>query len=78
MQITYTPEGISDFHNRGPITLRIPGTMVEGCYLITPHQERRITRHFCWIKDCTCPKGGVLELGPDFYALRPGYVEVQS
>ena len=75
MQITYTPTGINDFHNRGPITLRISGHTQEGCYLISPLQERRISKHFCGVKDCHCPHGAVVEFGPDYYALQPGWVE---
>ncbi len=76
MQITYTPTGINNFHHRGPISLRISGHTQEGCYLISPAQAARIRKHFCGFEYCSCRAGSVVEFGPDYYALQPGWVEV--
>ena len=76
MDITYQPTGINNFHNSAPIRLRISGQTLEGCYLISPNQEKRIRKHFCGLKDCICRAGSVIEFGPDCYGLRPGDVEV--
>ena len=76
MDITYQPHGINNFHSSPPIRLRIPGQTLEGCYLISSSQEKRIRKHFCGIRDCGCPHGAVVEFGRDYFGLRPGDVEV--
>ena len=63
---TYEISGINNFHNRGPITVRLSNTMIIRGYTdrdyhpISRRQATRIQNHFCGISDCRCPAGGIV------------------
>jgi hypothetical protein len=68
-KITYNPRGINNFHNADPIRILV-STIVDPdtpapLYLITRRQAERIARHFCGVKECRCPAGGVQQMDPD-------------
>ena len=69
MNVSYqpTPE-INDFHNSGPITVRV-NTISWGhdseVYLISKRQAKRIENHFCGIADCRCAGGCIQQLDPE-------------
>jgi len=56
-------DGINNFHNSQPITVRVDGETVDGngetLYRISAGQAKRIERHFCGISGCRCAAGGV-------------------
>ena len=64
--VTYNIGGINNFHNCGPITVRIAVTnTVRGYtghdyYPISKGQAQRVLKHFCGIDDCHCAAGGVV------------------
>ena len=69
MKLTINPNGINDFHNRGPINIQVLAHEKEieagqwdqvTSYTISKYQARRIENHFCGISDCKCPAGGVV------------------
>ena len=59
-KVIYEPRW--DFHNSGPIVLRVTGeffTSTEDEYVISARQARRIENHFCGMADCRCGSSGV-------------------
>jgi hypothetical protein len=66
--IIIDPDGINNFHNCAPITVRVNGETMkypgdfgaDVVYYISKRQARRIEKHFCGITDCQCPAGGVV------------------
>lgn len=67
MKIQYQPKPeVNDFHNSGPISLRISGEKIWGMsgdvYRISSSQAQRIRKHFCNVKDCRCSAGSVEQL----------------
>jgi hypothetical protein len=80
MKIRYAPKGVEDFHRQGTINLIVSGDVVEryyegGVYLISPRQAQRIWKHYCGMKECRCPGGGVVEIAPNEYGVRVKYCE---
>jgi hypothetical protein len=57
MKITYTPQGVNNFHNCAPIRLIVSGPSAEGNHEINRRQNQRLERHFCGVVDCHCPAG---------------------
>lgn len=70
MMITYKPDDRNNFHRAKPITLRVSGEMHEKThYTISRYQARRVWDHFCGIRDCYCPNGGLEEITEGQYGL---------
>jgi len=69
MKLTINPSGIDDFHNRGPINIKVSehNEVIEAgqwnqitAFTISKYQAKRIENHFCGMLDCKCPAGGVV------------------
>ena len=62
--IKINPTGINNFHNSGPLAVRVTGQMAlgmgEDLYVISRQQALRIKKHFCGVTGCRCPAGGVV------------------
>jgi len=63
----YEPTGINNFHNSGPIKVRILDYTFHNSsvYIVSRAQAQRIKTHFCGISDCKCGQGAVQQLDPE-------------
>ena len=65
MKKSYKPTGINNFHNSPSINLVISGKELEGMYVITASQQKRIEKHFCGITGCRCAGGACQQFDQD-------------
>lgn len=69
MKIHYRPQDINNFHNQVGVPVNVkkdryredllgngPG------FIISRPVAMRLRSHFCGVKDCKCPAGGILQL----------------
>jgi len=65
-KLTYSIDGINNFHNVGPVTVHISdcrkvrGYTDRDYYPISHRVAKRVQKHFCRHADCQCAAGGII------------------
>jgi hypothetical protein len=70
-KVSYSPK--FNFHNSSPITIIIDDERTENWsyadenfrYIISKRQAKRISDHFCGMRECRCPKGEITDNSPE-------------
>ena len=75
IKVKLSSEGRSNFHNVPPMFIRVEMMKYYCGYVVLTHSQiKRIHRHFCGIKGCTCGSGpdGFEQTGPKTGIIRFG------